>query len=139
VFCHPVLQFEVPVVLARLLPEHTPNLVISVILCGKIVLILCKFGFCFSFWEYMNLTNGSYIYLKIENTNVFAVCTVLCRKNSVGTCLCSYVEVNGAIVVVWISPCSFLRTYSLYVFFISYFCANLPNFLSVISNSVMWN
>jgi len=65
VFDHSVLQFEIPVLLARLVQEHTPNLVISVILCGKIVLILCKFGFCFSFQEYRNHTDGSYIYLKI--------------------------------------------------------------------------
>jgi hypothetical protein len=52
------------------------------------------------------------------------------KKNYLGTCLCSFVEVNGAIVVVWISQRSFLQSYSLYVSFISYFCANLLNFLS---------
>jgi len=65
VLSYSMLQFEIPVLLARLLQEHTLNLVISVILCGEIVLILCKFGFYFSFQEYMNHTNGNYIYLKL--------------------------------------------------------------------------
>jgi len=65
VLSYSMLQFEIPVLLAHLLQEHTPNLVVYDILCGEIVLILCKFGFYFSFQEYMNHTNGNYIYLKL--------------------------------------------------------------------------
>jgi hypothetical protein len=65
VLSYSVLQFKIPVLLVHLLQDITPNLDIAVILCGKLFLMSCKFGFCDSFQEYVNHINGNYVYLKI--------------------------------------------------------------------------
>jgi hypothetical protein len=53
-----VLQLEILVILGTLIEEHSyPTLNISVILCGKMVLVLCKLDVCSSFQEYVNPTN----------------------------------------------------------------------------------